>query len=92
MDQFWFPNGKERQNCTVSAPPDILRPVQFSVSVPNRISPSSDFGNDGSQRRESASSAPPAQPILKITPRANWTDFGFRLGATVKFSVKSANR
>ena len=20
MDQFWFPNGAERQNCTVSAP------------------------------------------------------------------------
>ena len=46
-DQFWFPNGAERQNCTVSAPPDILRPVQFSVSVPNRMSPSDldhDFG------------------------------------------------
>ena len=69
MDQFWFPNGKERQNCTVSAPPDILRPVQFSVSVPNRMPPSSDlehdFGKDGSQRRESAGSAPPALPIFK---------------------------
>ena len=32
--------------CTISAPPDILRPVQFSVSVPNRISPSSDLDHD----------------------------------------------
>ena len=32
--------------CTASAPPDILRPVQFSVSVLNRIPPSSDLDHD----------------------------------------------
>ena len=83
MDQFWFPNGAERQNCTVSAP--FLHHLA--------LSPWCDFCRHPAKPRALAQAGTPAVENLTENftdphHRLDWRGFGEAPGLFGKETVK----